>query len=102
MADQTYQQKRADLLRDIDAGMADIVAGRISGGEDVFAEIEGAMDMTDTPDDFDRLMRDLDGHLRELEPRIAAGEVTSPAVINMARGLREALDRYFQSGNDGK
>jgi hypothetical protein len=37
MTDQTYQQKRADLLRDIDAGMADIVAGRISGGEDVFA-----------------------------------------------------------------
>lgn len=102
MTNQTYQQKRADLLRDIDAGVADISAGRLFGGEEVFAEIEGAINMTDTPDDFDRLMRDLDGHLKELEPRIAAGEVTSPAVINMARGLREALDRYFQTGNDGE
>jgi hypothetical protein len=51
--------------------------------------------------DFERLIRDLDGQLKELEQRIAAGEVTSPAVREMARGLREALDRYFQTGNDG-
>jgi hypothetical protein len=51
--------------------------------------------------ELDRHVRDLDGHLRELEQRIAAGEVTSPAVITMARGLREALDRYFRTGNDG-
>lgn len=51
--------------------------------------------------DLDRHVRELDGHLRELEARIAAGEVTSQPVITMARGLREALDRYFQSGNDG-
>jgi hypothetical protein len=60
------------------------------------------MKMTGSNDDFERLVHDLDGHLRELEQRIARGEVTSPAVLDMARGLREALDRYFQSGNDGK
>jgi putative addiction module CopG family antidote len=38
-ADQAYQQKRAALLRDIDAGLADIEAGRISEGEEVFAEL---------------------------------------------------------------
>lgn len=53
------------------------------------------------PDDFERLVRDLDGHLRELEQRIARGEVTSQPAIRMARGLREALDRYFQTGNNG-
>jgi len=51
--------------------------------------------------DFERLIRDLDGQLKELEQRIAAGEVTSRPVLDMARGLREALDHYFQSGNDG-
>lgn len=51
--------------------------------------------------DFERRIRNLDGQLKELEQRIAAGEVTSPAVITMARGLREALDLYFQSGNNG-
>jgi len=97
MTGQTHQQKRADLLRDIDAGLADVAAGRLFDGEELMNEL-----MNETPDDFDQLIHDLDRHLRELEPRIAAGEVTSPAVINMARGLREALDRYFQSGNDGK
>jgi hypothetical protein len=58
--------------------------------------------MTGNDEKFDRLIHDLDSHLKELEQRIAAGEVTSPAVLEMARGLREALDRYFQSGNDGK
>jgi putative addiction module CopG family antidote len=38
-ADQSYQQKRAALLRDIDTGLADIEAGRISEGEEVFAEL---------------------------------------------------------------
>lgn len=51
--------------------------------------------------DFERLIRDLDGSLKELEQRIAAGEVTSQPVLDMARGLREALDRYFQTGNNG-
>lgn len=57
--------------------------------------------MTGNDEKFDRLIHDLDSHLKELEQRIAAGEVTSPAVLEMARGLREALDHYFQSGNDG-
>lgn len=63
--------------------------------------------MTDNDDferrvrELDRHVRDLDGHLRELEARIAAGEVISPPVLDMARGLRRALDRYFQTGNDG-
>jgi hypothetical protein len=57
--------------------------------------------MTGNDEKFDRLIHDLDSHLKELEQRIAAGEVTSPAVLEMARGLREALDRYFSSGNDG-
>lgn len=52
-------------------------------------------------DNFERLVRDLDGQLKELEQRIAAGEVTSQPAINMAKGLREALDRYFRTGNDG-
>jgi len=96
MSGQTYQQKRADLLRDIDAGLADIAAGRLFGDEDLMNDL-----MTDTPEDFDRLMRDLDDHLREVESRIAAGEVTDPPVLAMARGLREALDSYFRTGNDG-
>jgi hypothetical protein len=52
--------------------------------------------------ELDRHVRELDGHLRDLEARIAAGEVTSQPVLDMARGMRKALDRYFQSGNDGK
>lgn len=50
--------------------------------------------------DLDRHVRELDGHLRELEQRIDAGEDITPAVRTMARGLREALDHYFQSGNN--
>jgi hypothetical protein len=96
MTGQTHQQKRADLLRDIDAGLADVAAGRLFDGEELMNEL-----MNETADDFDRLLRDLDGHLREMEARIAAGEVTDPAVLTMARGLRKELDRYFQSGNDG-
>jgi hypothetical protein len=51
--------------------------------------------------ELDRHVRELDGHLRELEQRIAAGEVTSQPVLDMARGMRKALDHYFQSGNNG-
>lgn len=57
--------------------------------------------MTDDSEKFDRLVREIDGQLKELEQRIAAGEVTSPPVLDMARGLRKALDRYFQTGNNG-
>ena len=38
-AERAYQEKRAALLRDIDAGLADIEAGRVSDGEKVFAEL---------------------------------------------------------------
>ena len=40
-AERAYQEKRATLLRDIDAGLADIEAGRASDGEEVFAELLG-------------------------------------------------------------
>jgi putative addiction module CopG family antidote len=40
-ADRAYQEKRAALLRDIDAGLADIEAGRVYDGEEVFAELLG-------------------------------------------------------------
>jgi putative addiction module CopG family antidote len=40
-ADRAYQEKRAALLRDIDAGLADIEAGRVHDGEEVFAELLG-------------------------------------------------------------
>jgi predicted transcriptional regulator len=36
-----YQEKRAALLRDIDAGLADLEAGRVHDGEEVFAELLG-------------------------------------------------------------
>ena len=38
-AERTYREKRAALLRDIDAGLADIEAGRVYDGEEVFAEL---------------------------------------------------------------
>src|SRR4051812_50171967 len=38
-ADQAYQQKRAALLRDIDAGLADIEAGRVSQGGGGFSQL---------------------------------------------------------------
>jgi antitoxin ParD1/3/4 len=38
-AERAYQEKRAALLRDIDAGLADIEAGRVYDGEEVFAEL---------------------------------------------------------------
>ena len=40
-ADRAYQEKRAALLRDIDAGLADVEAGRVYDGEEVFAELLG-------------------------------------------------------------
>ena len=38
-AERAYQEKRAALRRDIDAGLADIEAGRVYDGEEVFAEL---------------------------------------------------------------
>ena len=38
-AERVYQEKRTALLRDIDAGLADIEAGRVYDGEEVFAEL---------------------------------------------------------------
>ena len=38
-AERAYQEKRTALLRDIDAGLADIEAGRVYDGEEVFAEL---------------------------------------------------------------
>ncbi len=38
-ADRAYQEKREALLREVDAGLADIEAGRVSDGEEVFAEL---------------------------------------------------------------
>jgi putative addiction module CopG family antidote len=38
-AERAYQEKRAALLRDIDAGLEDIEAGRVYDGEEVFAEL---------------------------------------------------------------
>lgn len=40
-AERAYQEKRAALLRDIDAGLEDVVAGRVYSGEGVFAELLG-------------------------------------------------------------
>ena len=40
-AERAHQDKRAALLRDIDAGLADLEAGRIHDGEEVFAELLG-------------------------------------------------------------
>ena len=40
-AEREHQQKREVLLRDIDAGLADIAAGRVYDGEEVFAELLG-------------------------------------------------------------
>ena len=36
-AERDHRQKREALLRDIDAGIEDIAAGRVYDGEDVFA-----------------------------------------------------------------
>ena len=40
-AERAYQQKRAALLQDVDAGLEDVDAGRIYSGEGVFAELLG-------------------------------------------------------------
>ena len=40
-AEQAYQEKRSALLRDIDAGIEDIAAGRVYDGKEVFAELLG-------------------------------------------------------------
>jgi putative addiction module CopG family antidote len=40
-AERAYQDKRAALIRDIDAGLADLEAGRVHDGEAVFAELLG-------------------------------------------------------------
>jgi putative addiction module CopG family antidote len=40
-AERAYQEKRAALLRDIDAGLEDIQAGRVYSGEGVLAELLG-------------------------------------------------------------
>ena len=40
-AERDYQEKRAVLLRDIDAGLADLEAGRVYDGEEVFTELLG-------------------------------------------------------------
>jgi putative addiction module CopG family antidote len=41
-AERAYGEKRAALLRDIDAGLADIEAGRVYDGGEVFAELLSA------------------------------------------------------------
>ena len=38
-AERAYREKRAALLRDIEAGLADVEAGRVYDGEEVFAEL---------------------------------------------------------------
>jgi putative addiction module CopG family antidote len=38
-AERGYQEKREALLKDVDAGLADIEAGRVSDGEEVLAEL---------------------------------------------------------------
>jgi putative addiction module CopG family antidote len=38
-AERGYQEKREALLKDVDAGLADIEAGRVTEGEEVFAEL---------------------------------------------------------------
>ena len=40
-AERDHREKREVLLRDIDAGIEDIAAGRVYDGEDVFAELLG-------------------------------------------------------------
>jgi antitoxin ParD1/3/4 len=40
-AERAYQEKRAALLRDVDAGLADVEAGRLYEGEEVFAAVLG-------------------------------------------------------------
>lgn len=40
-AERAYQEKRADLLRALDAGLADLEAERLFDGEEVFAELLG-------------------------------------------------------------
>jgi antitoxin ParD1/3/4 len=40
-AERAYQEKRAALLRDVDAGLADLETGRIYEAEEVFAAILG-------------------------------------------------------------
>jgi putative addiction module CopG family antidote len=40
-AERDHRQKREALLRDIDAGIEDIAAGRVYDGEEVFAELLG-------------------------------------------------------------
>lgn len=40
-AERDHQLKREALLRDIDEGVEDIAAGRVYGGEGVFAELLG-------------------------------------------------------------
>ena len=40
-AEKDHRQKREVLLRDIDAGIEDIDAGRVYDGEEVFAELLG-------------------------------------------------------------
>lgn len=39
--ERAYQEKRSALLRDIDAGLADLEAGQVYDGEEVFAELLG-------------------------------------------------------------
>ncbi len=43
-AERAYQERRAALLRDIDAGLEDIEAGRVYDGEEVFAELHRQAD----------------------------------------------------------
>ena len=38
-ADRAYQEKREALLSDIKAGLADVEAGRVSDGEEVFEKL---------------------------------------------------------------
>jgi putative addiction module CopG family antidote len=40
-AERAYQEKRASLLREVDVGLADLEAGRVDEGEEVFAAILG-------------------------------------------------------------
>lgn len=40
-AERDHRQKREVLLRDIDAGLEDIAAGRVYDGEEVFTELLG-------------------------------------------------------------
>lgn len=40
-AERAYQERRAALLRELDAGLGDLEAGRVYDGEEVFAELLG-------------------------------------------------------------